>query len=230
MNRNLIDQENECVQVKEPGNLKKIIEKGLILGSFIIIATALLLFPKLESYASNRQLLVEKLNCSNNGSSEIPEERYLEEIQKIKQRVENTKKSIPDSIDTGKLYEGMMEIARKTNVDLSSVRFGSMTIASEADENNSSENISNLEEKMILEADGRILVRCQISATCFGSQEDCTSFLKQINEYQPLIKIISCDLISEASNKIKMSLVMESYGLIKKEEVDNSINKDEVIN
>lgn len=228
MNRNLIDQENGCVQAKETGKLKKSIQKGLILGSVIIILTALLLFPKFESYASDQQILAEKLNRRNNAGSQMTEEIYLEEIEKIKQRIENTKKSIPDSVDTGKLYEGLMEIARKTNVDLSSVRFGSIT-TQQVGGNTSNENLSDMAGKTSMEAEGRILVSCQISVTCFGSQEDCAQFLTQIDGYRPLMKIISCDLKSEATNTKRMALVMESYGLIKEQELDSRVNENEAI-
>jgi hypothetical protein len=233
MNRNRIDHRNGSVQKNEPGKLKNTIEKGLIFGSFIIIVTALLLLPKFENYSANQQILAEKINLRSKADLEISEEKYLSEMIKIRERVENTQKSIPDSIDTGRLYEGIMELAKKTNVDLGSVRFASLTTDTQEEEwnesNESNENSPEQEEKQIKGADGRVLVSCQISVTCFGIQEDCVQFLAELDGYEPLLKIVSYDIKSDDKNTKTMLLIMESYGLMKEQEIEKGGTKNDII-
>ena len=195
--------------------LKHTIEKGIILGAFVVIISALFLVPKYEAYQINTDLLKEKNSISIGYPEEMTEAKYLAEVASIRVNLEDCNKDIPETIDPAGLYESIVDMAKNADIELVSVAFEPI--------NTEIEDLTGLqirtdfletENKMIVGPDKRTLANCPIAVVCIGDEPGCIRFIQAVENHHPIIIIIDMGIKGEDPKIKTMTLDLESYGTL----------------
>jgi len=195
--------------------LKKTIEKGIILGAVFVIVFALFLVPKYEIYQINGELLDEKKSKAMEYPEKMTEAKYLEEVEKIRVRLEECKKNMPESINSASLYKAIMDMAKEADIDMVTVNFGPVnTEIDEAMGVQIRKDFLETENKMIVGPDQRILAKSSIHLVCIGDEKSCIRFIQAVENQCPIIKVISMGIKGEDPKIKTMTLDLESYGTL----------------
>lgn len=194
---------------------KAFIEKVIILVAFFVIMGILFLVPKYEAYQMNREILEEKNNRCMEYPKEMKEETYLEELSMIRKSLEESRRMIPETIDTAELYGSLTRLTEESDIELVSVAF--KPISTIIDENlgiRIRPDFTEDENQTIIGPDQRYLGYCSITLVCTGDLESCIYFLQGVKNHEPLIKVRELDLKETSSKKKTMTLKLESYGIL----------------
>lgn len=211
---------------------KRQIEKAIVLASLLVILIALLVIPKYETVIKHQTLLSERITYNLALPDAMSEENYLAKLKIIGEQLDELQKSLPSEIDTIQLYEGIVNIAEISKVDLVSVKF--YPIEAQIDDMMGTQidnEFMEKEDKTITGPDEKKFVRCQFMVICSGQDDQFMAFLNELNNFQPVIRILHYEI--ESSNEKRMTLLLESYGLqeektpVVKEKADNFKNANE---
>lgn len=215
MSRNIIEQSNQRPVPEHDGGLKLKLEKGIIVVAVLLICMVLFLLPKYEAYALNQTILQQKNDLQSDFSETMTEAEFLSEASRIQQRLEESKMAIPEQIDTVGLYQGMVEMAEKSEVNLVSVKFAPLnTQIDEALGQKIEPAFSDRDDKTIKGPDDRYLARCVFVVVCSGDEANCVRFLKELVAYQPIIRVIGTEIKGELPAQKTMTLQLESYATV----------------
>lgn len=227
MSRNNVenfDKKNNTSKKPNAKPNKARIEKGLVFGALLVIMIALLVLPKYQAYAKKTEILAEKSCYNMELPDEMSEETYLEELKSIGDQLDASKKSLPENIDTIRLYEGVAKKAESCQLGVISVKFDSAdsriddTIGGRIEK-----GFSEKEEKTIQVSDGKFLTTCKFVMICSGNDDQFLAFLKELNQFEPVIRVINYEIESDATNKKTITLKLESFGI--QEQEQEQINK-----
>nr|WP_320026767.1 hypothetical protein [uncultured Acetobacterium sp.] len=217
MSRNNVerfDQKNDPKKDESQKSKKIRIEKWIILGALLVILMALFVIPKYKAYAKNKEVLAEKISYNMALPDEMSEETYLEELKRIGDQLDVSKKSLPENIDTIRLYEVVAKKAESCQLGLISVKFEQAdahidTIIGDRIEKGFSEK----EEKNIRVSDGKILTACKFNVVCVGNDDQIIDFLNELNQCQPIIRVLTYEIEGDVTNKKTVTLKLESFGI-----------------
>lgn len=200
-----IDQQNRKIKV----------QKGILAIAMIVILMALLVFPKYQAYAISKSILEEKRNHLMELPDQMTEQSYLKQLGEISQELNETRNSLPESIDTVRLYEVVAKLADTAEVRLISLQFGlakheiddqlGMRISREFKEN---------DQNTVTGPDGKFLASCEFTVVCSGTDEAFMAFLDRLNQSLPLIRVISYEVGSGSGEEKQLRLRLESYGIV----------------
>lgn len=229
MSRNNVerfDQKNDPKKDDSQKNKKTRIEKWIVLGALLVILMALFVIPKYKAYAKNKEVLAEKVSYNMALPDEMSEETYLAELKSISDQLDISKKSLPENIDTIRLYEVVAKKAESCQLGLISVKFEQ---ADSHIDNSIGDRIekgfSEKVEKNIQVSDGKILTACKFVVICTGNDDQLIAFLNELNQCQPIISVLTYEIESDVTNKKTMTLKLESFGI--QEEDRFNINVDD---
>lgn len=219
VNRNNIERFDESVSksLENHHKNKKIrIEKGIVTGAVMIILIALLVIPKYEAYQENKMILAEKVRYNLELPDEMTEETYLKQLKIIGEQLDETRNSLPESLDTVSLYGSMAKMAESAKVGLTSLEFGSTEIEIDDQLGKSiDESFIENQEKTITGPDGRFLTVCEFAVVCIGNDQTFMAFLDELNQCSPVIRVISYQISNGSEGEKRMRLKLQSYGVLK---------------
>jgi hypothetical protein len=215
LSRNIIDKASQNEAETSDQGLKLKIEKGIILVAVLIMMTALFLVPKYQTYAFNKAVLQKKSDISTQFPEEMSKEAYLSEVGRIREKLEESRNDIPESIDTVGLYYGMVQMAEEAEVALVSVEFNALnTQIEDAVGVKIDKAFIENEDKTIKGPDGRYLASCSFTVVCSGNEANFIRFLQALEVYRPIVKVIDTEIKGEVLSGKTMTLKLESYGTV----------------
>ena len=222
MSRNNVEHFDQKGDPKK-GDLEKSkkirIEKWIILGALLVILMALFVIPKCKAYAENKGLLAEKISYDLELPDAMSEETYLNELNSIGDQLDASKKNLPENIDTIRLYEVVAKKAESCQLGLISVKFDQVdshiddTIGGRIEK-----GFSEKEEKTIKISDGKFLTSCKFNVTCVGNDDQIIAFLNELNQCQPMIRVLTCEIEADITNKKTVTLKLESFAIQEEEQ------------
>ncbi|WP_303867129.1 hypothetical protein [Acetobacterium wieringae] len=204
-------------------NQKIKVQKGIIASAVIVTLMALLVIPKYESYCEQKLILAEKERYTMELPDEMSEEHYLNELEMIRQQLDDNRSSLPERLDTVSLYENIGRMAEVAKVGVVSVEFGAADI--QIDESlgiQINRDFQNSDEKTITGPDGKILTRCEYVVVCTGNDDTFIDFLNELNRCVPVIRVISYEIEAGAMGEKRLRMRLESFGIL----ADNRDNQE----
>lgn len=233
MSRNNVenfDKKNDTPKDDYEKSKKIRIEKGIFFGALLVILIALLVLPKYQAYAKNNEILAEKSRYNMELPDEMSEETYLEELKSIGDQLDASKKSIPENIDTIRLYEGVAKKAESCQLGLISVKFDlADSRINDAIGGRIEKGFSEKEEKTIQVSDGKFLSACKFVMICSGNDDQFIAFLNELNQFEPVIRVINYEIESDATNKKTMTLKLESFGIQEQEQINKNAGDEKFV-
>lgn len=214
VNRNNTERIDDKTSESNLANKRIRIEKGIVSGALVVICIALLVIPKFEDYLNNKSILAEKENFYQELPDEMTEATYLKELKVIAEQLDETRNSLPESMDTVRLYESVTKMAESAQVRLTSLEFGPADI--QIDDQlgmRIDEGFMENDEKIIAGPDRKLLTSCEFAVVCTGNDEKFIAFLNELNKHSPVIRIISYDIEKGSADEKEMRLKLESYAL-----------------
>ncbi len=217
MNRNNtinFDDKSSKPEHKHQQDKKIRIEKGIVAGALVLILVILLVIPEFERYQENKTILAEKKRYHLELPDKMTEESYLKQLKIIGEQLDETRRDLPESLDTVSIYEVVSKMAESTKVGLTSLEFGSAEI--EIDDRlgiKIDKDFMESDEKSIAGPDGKLLTTCKFSVVCSGSDETFMAFLNALDQSSPVISVISYEIEKGTAGEKQMRLLLESYGV-----------------
>lgn len=208
---------------------KTTIQSGIVFGALLVILITLFVIPKYKAYAENKEILREKIQYNLELPDEMSEKQYLEELKSIGDQLDVNRKSLPENIDTTSLYEGMVKMAESAQVGVLSIKFEPTD--SRIDDvigMRIEKGFLEKEEKTIQAPDGKFLTTCKFVVICSGSEAQIIAFLNELNLYQPIIRVLHYEIESDAANKKKITLELESYGIQEAEQINQKAGEEKI--
>lgn len=219
MSRNNMESFDPKIDPKRDDSKRIKVEKWIVLGAILIILMALFMVPKYKAYAENKEVLAEKISYNMALPDEMSEETYLEELQSIGDQLDVSKNSLPENIDTIRLYEVVAKEVESCQMRLISVKFDQ--VDSRIDDligGRIEKGFSEKEEKTIQISDGKFLTACKFNVTCVGNDDQIIAFLNELNQCQPIIRVLAYEIEGDVTNKKTITLKLESFGIQEEEQ------------